>query len=90
VYTGKVVGRVVTTVKDERLKGIPILVVRQIESGKETKLLIATDSTRQAGVGDFVYLIGSKEASRMFREALPPSDASIVGFIDKFNVEVEV
>jgi microcompartment protein CcmK/EutM len=89
VYTGKVVGRVVSTVKDERLKGIPILVVRQIENGKETKLLIVTDSTRQAGMGDFVYLIGSKEASRMFRDALPPSDASIVGFIDKFNVEVK-
>ena len=90
MYTGKVVGRVVSTVKDERLKGIPILVVRQIENGKETKLLIVTDSTRQAGEGDFVYLIGSKEASRMFREETPPSDASIVGFIDKFNVELEV
>ena len=90
MYTGKVVGRVVATVKDERLKGIPILVVRQIEKGKETKLLIVTDSTRQAGEGDFVYLIGSKEAARMFREEMPPSDASIVGFIDKYNVELDV
>ena len=90
MYTGKVVGRVVATVKEERLKGIPILVVRQIENGKETKLLIATDSTRQAGIGDFVYLIGAREASRVFRGELPPSDASIVGFIDKYNIELEV
>jgi ethanolamine utilization protein EutN len=90
VYTGKVVGRVVATVKEERLKGIPILVVRKIENGKETSLLIVTDSTRQAGMGDHVYLIGSKEASRMFREELPPTDASIVGFIDKYNVEADI
>jgi ethanolamine utilization protein EutN len=90
VYTGKVVGRVVATVKDPRLEGIPLLVVRQIENGKETKLLIAADSTRQAGQDDFVYLIGSKEASRMFRKALPPADASIVGFIDRYNVVIDM
>ena len=88
MYTGKVAGTVTATVKDENLKGIPLLVVRLIENGKETELIIAADSTRQAGLGDFVYLIGSKEAARMFRKPLTPADAAIVGFIDDYHEEL--
>ena len=88
MYTGEVVGSVVATVKDPHLEGIPLLIVRVIENGKPKNLIVATDSTRQAGKGDFVYLIGSKEASRMFRNVLPPTDASIVGFIDDYREEL--
>ncbi|GHU63169.1 hypothetical protein AGMMS49983_06040 [Clostridia bacterium] len=85
MYTGKVVGTVVATVKDEGLDGIPLLLVRKIENGKETDLIVAADSTRQAGKDDFVYLIGSKEAAKVFRKPLVPVDAAIVGFIDTYN-----
>ncbi len=85
MYTGVVAGSVVATVKDEGLDGVPLLVVRKIENGKEAGLIVAADQTRQAGMGDFVYLIGSKEASRVFRDAKVPTDASIVGFIDSYN-----
>ena len=88
MYTGKVVGTVVATVKDENLQGIPLLVVCKIENGKEKEMIVATDATRQAGLGDFVYLIGSKEASRMFKKPLIPTDASIVGFIDDYREEL--
>ena len=88
MYTGKVVGSVVATVKDPRLEGIPLLIVRVIENGQPKNLIVAGDSTRQAGRGDFVYLIGSKEALRMFREIAPPVDASIVGFIDDYREEL--
>ena len=36
-----------------------------------------------AGPNDLVYLIGSKEASLMFRKKLVPVDAAIAGFIDE-------
>ena len=85
MYTGKVVGSVVSTVKDEKLKGIKLLVVQMIENGKPTKLIVAADQTRQAGPDDDVYLIGSKEASLIFRDGLVPADAAIVGFIDRYN-----
>jgi len=85
MYTGKVVGSVVSTVKDAKLKGIKLLVVQMIENGKPTKLIVAADQTRQAGADDFVYLIGSKEASLIFRDGLVPADAAIVGFIDQYN-----
>ncbi len=85
MYTGKVVGSVVSTVKDAKLQGIKLLVVQMIENGKPTKLIVAADQTRQAGPDDFVYLIGSKEASLIFRDGLVPADAAIVGFIDSYN-----
>ena len=88
MYTGIVVGKVVATVKEENLANIPLLVVRKIENGKKKELLVAADSTRMAGTGDFVYLIGSKEAARIFRKDLTPSDASIVGFIDSYSEQL--
>jgi ethanolamine utilization protein EutN len=88
VYTGRVTGTVVATVKEENLQGIPLLTVKLIENGKEAGTIVAADSRRQAGPGDFVYLIGSKEAAKMFRKELTPVDAAIVGFIDTYNEEL--
>lgn len=88
MITAKVTGTVVSTIKDPGLEGVPLLVVRKIENGKETELLVAADATRQAGEGDFVYLLGSKEASLIFRRPLVPADAAIVGFIDTYNEEL--
>ncbi|MBQ2445815.1 MAG: ethanolamine utilization protein EutN [Oscillospiraceae bacterium] len=88
MYIGEVVGCVVATVKEEGLDNIPLLVVQLIEKGKKTKMIVAADSTRQAGRGDFVYLIGSKEAGRMFRTKRTAADAAIVGFIDSYNIQL--
>lgn len=88
MYTGVVVGTVVSTIKDPNLDGIPILVVQKIEKNQKTDLIVAADATRQAGLNDFVYLINSKEASRSFRlDFPPPVDASIVGFVDHLYEE---
>ena len=88
MYIGEVVGTVVATVKEEGLANIPLLVVQLIEKGQKTKMIVAADATRQAGRGDFVYLIGSKEAGRMFRTKRTAADAAIVGFIDSYNVQI--
>jgi microcompartment protein CcmK/EutM len=88
MYAGEVVGCVVASVKDANLEGIPLLVVRIIENGKPANVVVAADSTRQAGIGDHVYMIGSKEAARMFRKKLTPVDAAIVGFIDEYREEL--
>jgi ethanolamine utilization protein EutN len=85
VYTGKVIGTVVATRKDDALQGIKLLVVETVENGKPAKVIIAADATRQAGPNDYVYLIGSKEASLLFRQKLMPVDAAIAGFIDEYN-----
>ena len=80
---GKVVGSVVCTVKTPTLEGIKLMVVRQIVNGEEKGLIIACDGTRQAGIGDIVYMIGRAEAALMIdRKAPPPSDTTICGIID--------
>ena len=89
MVTGEVVGCVVSTVKEEGLRNVPLLVVQLIEKGQRTKMIVAADSTGQAGQGDFVYVIRAKEASRIFRRPLVPSDASIVGFIDSYNLSIQ-
>jgi len=76
---------VVSTVKDEGLTGIKLLLVQIIENGKPGKVIVAADQTHQAGREDYVYLIGSKEAGLIFRKGLVPADAAIVGFIDAYN-----
>ncbi len=89
MYVGKVVGAVVSTVKDENLKGVKLLVVQRIENGKPKDLIVSADGTRQAGPGDFVYLIGSKEACLPFRELkMIPVDSAIIGFIDRINEDL--
>jgi microcompartment protein CcmK/EutM len=72
MYTGEVVGSVVATVKDEGLANIPLLVVHLIENGEKTKMVVAADSTRQAGPGDFVYMIGSKRRRACSARSLLP------------------
>lgn len=80
---GKVVGSVVCTVKTPTLTGVKLLIVRQIVNGVEKGLVIACDATRQAGIGDVVYMIGRKEAALMLDlEAPPPSDLTIAGIVD--------
>jgi len=88
MYTGEVSGRVVSTVKSSGLEGMPLLVVRLIENGVKKGFITAADVTRQAGPGDFVFMIGSREASRITRKPLVPVDVAIVGFIDTYNEEL--
>ena len=90
MYTGEVVGKVVATAKDDNLANIPLLIVQKIEKGKKTGMVVAADSTGMAGPGDFVYLIGSKEAAKVFRKRRTPADAAIVGFIDTYNEQIKM
>jgi microcompartment protein CcmK/EutM len=85
VYTGKVIGTVVATRKDDALLGVKLLAVETIENGKPSKVIVAADATRQAGPNDYVYLIGSKEAALLFRKKMMPVDAAIAGLIDEYN-----
>lgn len=80
---GRVVGTVVCSVKTPTLGGMKLMVVRQLVNGAEKGLVIACDGTRQAGIGDTVYMIGRAEAALLIsKEAPPPSDLTIAGIID--------
>jgi len=90
MYTGIVEGTVVATEKDPGLQGIKLLLVRMSENDGQGKLIVAGDSTRQAGEGDMVTLIGAKEAGLIFGDILPPCDMAITGFIDEYNKEIDL
>ena len=88
MYLGKVVGRVVSTVKDPRLTGQRLLIVQPLtpEMKCTGKPLICTDAAG-AGSGEIVYYSKGKESSFPFLPAEVPTEATIVGIVDSLRVE---
>jgi microcompartment protein CcmK/EutM len=83
----RVVGEVVSTMKDASLTGLKLLVVQPIAvSGDASgKTLVALDSVG-AGVGEHVFFVRGREAAFPFYPAEPPADATIVGIVDSWDV----
>jgi ethanolamine utilization protein EutN len=84
----RVIGEVVSSVKDPNLVGTTLLVLQPITtSGEDTgRTLVALDSVG-AGVGEQVFFVRGREAAFPFYPAEPPTDASIVGIVDHWNLE---
>jgi microcompartment protein CcmK/EutM len=82
----KVLGEVVSTVKDANLTGMKLLVLQPISlSGAAVgRTLVAIDSVG-AGVGENVFFVRGREAAFPFYPAEPPTDASIVGIVDRWD-----
>jgi microcompartment protein CcmK/EutM len=85
VYLGDVIGRVVSTAKNETLDGRILLLVRRLS---DQRTVVAIDSVG-AGTGERVYVCRGKESSFAFLPDRAPSDATIVGIVDRVgNVTV--
>ena len=83
MYLGIVKGTVVAERKYAGLEGKKILLVQPIdEKHAPTGDLQAAIDTVQAGVGDVVYLVGSREAALALDPWFVPVDAAIVGIVD--------
>ena len=84
----RVIGEVVSTMKDANLNGLTLLVLQPLSpSGEFTgRTLVALDSVG-AGVGENVFFVRGREAAFPFYPAEPPVDASIVGIVDYWTVE---
>ncbi len=82
----RVVGTVVSTVKNETLEGKKILVVQPIDGkgNPKGKLKLALDSVG-AGAGENVFCVRGKEGSFPWYPVDTPSDLSIVGILDRSN-----
>lgn len=83
MYLGRVIGSVVARRKVVGLEGAKFLVVQPLddqlrESGPSQ---VAVD-TVQAGPGELVYLVGSREAALALDPYFVPVDAAIVGIVD--------
>lgn len=83
MYLGIVKGTIVAERKSSGLEGKKILLVQPVdEHGKSVGDMQGAIDTVQAGVGDLVYLVGSREAALACDPTFVPVDAAIVGIVD--------
>jgi ethanolamine utilization protein EutN len=84
----RVIGEVVSSVKDPNLIGATLLVLQPIAASGENvgRTLVALDSVG-AGTGEHVFFVRGREAAFPFYPAEPPADAAIVGIVDHWDVE---
>ncbi len=85
---GRVIGRVVSTVKVESLEGVKLLLVQPLDENLNNvgDAIVAAD-TIQSGSGDLIYYETSKEASRVIEARMNPVDAAIMGKIDEILID---
>jgi len=78
----------VSTVKDSNLTGITLLVLQPLAASGESsgKTLIALDSVG-AGVGERVFFVRGREAAFPFYPSEPPTDASVIGIVDRMDTD---
>ena len=87
MFLGRVVGTVVSTVKDAALKGQRLLIVQPVKPDLSNtgKRLVLLDCTG-AGPGELIYWCRGKESSFPFLPDEVPSDGTIVGFVDELHI----
>jgi ethanolamine utilization protein EutN len=79
----RVIGTVVSSVKNETLNGRKILIVQTLDADLKNKgkPMVALDAVG-AGIGELVFWCRGKEASFPFKRDETPTDCTIVGIID--------
>ena len=84
----RVLGDVVSTVKEPKLVGHKLLLLQPVTPDKQAagRTLVAADAVG-AGVGEHVFFVRGKEASFPFFPAEPPLDACVVGIVDRWDME---
>jgi microcompartment protein CcmK/EutM len=87
----KVIGTTVSTIKDEKIIGRKLLIVRQTDETGEPfgKPYVAVD-TVNAGVGDLVLTASGSSARQTTITKDRPVDAVIMAMIDSLEVDGKV
>jgi microcompartment protein CcmK/EutM len=88
VQIARVIGDVVSTVKDAALTGHKLLVLQPMTPNRQPtgRTLVAADAVG-AGVGEEVFFVRGREASYPFLPAETPVDACVVGIVDHWDTE---
>jgi len=84
----RVIGTLVATQKAAGLEGVKFLVVQPLDKHQQPvgEPVIAADGTAQAGPGELVFIIASREAALALPEPFVPVDHAIVGIVDQADV----
>jgi len=88
VNLARVVGRVVSTHKDDDLRGRKLLLIRPLDSRLRPTgpPLVAVDAVG-AGAAEVVLYVRGREASHAFLPDHVPADAGVVGIVDTVTRE---
>lgn len=80
---GRVTGTVVASTAYEGLNGVRLLVVQPLKTSLEPDgpEIVMADAV-QAGPGDIVFWVASREAALAMKPTFVPVDAAIVGHVD--------
>ena len=84
----RVIGTVVATQKYRDLDGIKFLIVQPLTKQQQPKgePVVAADATAQAGPGELVFIVGSREAAQAMPIKFVPVDHAIVGIVDDVEI----
>jgi len=87
MYPGKVIGRVVCSVKTPELEGVKLLILQPTdwEQKPDGDPLVVGDCVG-SGAGEFVFYVQAREAA-VTLPGIPAIDAAIVGIIDGLTLE---
>ena len=80
----RVIGNLVASQKYKGLEGVKFLIVQPLDIQRQPQgeAYVAADATNQAGEGELVFVIASKEAAFALPVSFVPVDAAIVGIVD--------
>jgi microcompartment protein CcmK/EutM len=83
MYLARVIGTVVASTKAENMAGLKLLVVEPIDKDRKPngEPHVAVDAA-QAGEGDIVSCVGSREAALAVQPSFVPVDAAVIGIVD--------
>jgi ethanolamine utilization protein EutN len=83
----QVIGTVVATQKYPGLEGIKLLIIQPLDKAQQPvgEPVVAADATAQAGPGELVFVIASREAALALPEPFVPVDHAIVGIVDQVD-----
>ena len=82
----RVIGTVWATRKDERFESRRMLLVQPMAfRGRDVGRPIIALDTAESGVGDVVIYTTASEAAIPFRPGLTPTDATVVGVVDRID-----
>ena len=88
MHLARVIGTVVSTVKNEPLDGRKLLVIQPVDARglDDGRPMVAVDSSG-AGAGETVMWCRGKESSFPFLPGNVPTDCTIVGIVDSVFVD---
>jgi len=78
----------VASVKDRAMEGMKLLIVQPLTEQRldDGPCIVAADAVYQAGTGDLVYFVASREAAEAMQPRFVPVDHAIVGIVDALEV----